>query len=1084
MGAVNIKQMRKGRRVLRWIGRTILRLLLWCSAVGVVVYSCGGWFLPGVVERELSRQFDGAAVSIQGARFSGAGILIKGVAIAEQESSLAFSPIFFAERVRVSISAAELLKRRLVIQSAVIRDAVVTAEFEKGRGWNIQRLRLRSREGHTQRPLPLIRIERGAIRLRRVEGGEVSPITAVGFDGQIAAVGSSGTYGFTVRADERLALTGSWIEGLLQTAEPGGKNRLTMTGAVRMPRTWILDNAWDLDNVGLDCAFDSETIDIVQLRFAMDGGQGEVRGRLGLGKDKGFDVKADLVGFVLSNEPARNRVVYGPSVLKMLGAKAEQFMQRFRPRGAGDIHLQVQGQWSDLAATEMTGHILCQDVTVEDARFPYPLEQMQGEIAFTKRSLSLKQLSCSHGSSAFMVDGGVENIGPEQAVNLHVVSDCVEFDEDVYRALGQEAKRLWFAFMPSGRGAIDYFYQRLPDGQRTRRLAVELIDAGAMYEHFPYPLEHLTGRLTLDPNGVTLENITAHYPDSRRITLNGNVSASEDRWPEFSIRVQAEQIPVDAALIDAMPKAQQTFFEQLDLEATATMDVEVFPDATGQRPLDYTAHFLVEGPRLVYAGFAVPLENVRIAADLTQDAVLLREFSGHRGGGQVSMRGWIVGAGQEAGRPGLCLDMEAKEFDLDETFWSAAESEIRQLPPALRIGGPVTVHGHWSRNMPSDQCMQMKLTVECRDNPILIEGTESGRASGTVRFEEGRVELDNFKIVDMVLNPSLAKVMPVKAEHAYQGVGVSGWVDMVIPSAHLRLDEEGFAGMDINGRLTLRNVKTENSNKVENLNGFMEGRLSLDADEQVQAAEGIWQAEGFRVQGRLIDRLAGRFVFDPNEGVLASRDISAALCGGSAAGSATVKIVNGETFLNYTFGLAFEGIEVGQVVDPGPLPVDNEQVQRGQANGVIDLQGCIGQPQTKQGRIDLTVSKMQLGKQTLIGKMLTVIQFREPKDYVFNRMEMEVFVMGDELVCERVRIVGRPFVFHGKGRVDLGTNRITMDLVALGGLAGVEPVILDSLLRGLGSAFWKIEIRGDLREPEIRTISLPIIQFPLDLLKR
>ena len=151
--------------------------------------------------------------------------------------------------------------------------------------------------------------------------------------------------------------------------------------------------------------------------------------------------------------------------------------------------------------------------------------------------------------------------------------------------------------------------------------------------------------------------------------------------------------------------------------------------------------------------------------------------------------------------------------------------------------------------MPSDQCMQMKLTVECRDNPILIEGTESGRAFGTVRFEEGRVELDNFRIADMVLNPSLAKVMPLKAEQAYQRMGVSGRADMVIPSAQLRLDEEGFAGMEIKGRLTLRNVKTENSEKVENLDGFMEGHLSLDADEQVQAAEGAFgkpKAFGFK----------------------------------------------------------------------------------------------------------------------------------------------------------------------------------------------------------------------------------------------
>lgn len=1076
--------MKNGRTFLPWIFWGLLRVLLWGAAAGVVVYLCGGWFLPGVVERELRRQFDGTAVSVQGARFSGAGVLIKGLAVAEQETSLAVSPTFFAERVRVGFAPAELLSRRVVVQSVTVRDAVLTADYEKGQGWNIQRLGLRRGDGHKREPLPLVRIERGALRVRRIEAGDVIPITTVGFDGQIAAVGGEGTYGFTLRADDRLGLTGSWAEGLLQTGGPGEKNRLTLTGAVRMPRTWLLDNAWNLDDVELDCAFDAETVELHHLQFGMEGGQGEVSGKLGFRANSGFDVQADLVGFVLSDTSVKNTVVYGPSVMEMLGPKAVKFMHRFRPRGAGDIHLQLRGQWDALSATEMTGQIVCKDVTIEDERFPYPLERMRGEIAFTRRSLTLKQLACRHGQSDFMIDGSVENFGPEQSVTLHVVSDRISFDEDVYRALGPEGKRLWFAFMPSGTGAIDHFYQRFPDGQRSRRLVVELIDVGAVYEHFPYPLEHLTGHLTLEPNNVTLENLTTHYQDARKVMLDGVVSTPDDGPPAFSIRVRAEQIPVDSALIDAMPKAQQDFFEQFDLDATATVDVEVFPDATGKRPMDYTAHLVVEGPRLAYAGFAVPLEDVRIAADVTQEAVLLRELSGHRGDGQVSMRGWIVGAGQEADKPGLCLDVEAEQFALDDTFWAAAAREARQLPPALRLSGPVTVKGRWSRNMPSNQCTEMKFAVECHENPILIDGQEAGRASGTVQFESGRVGLANFRIEDLVLNSSLGKAMPPRGEQTYQQLGLAGRVDAAIQTAQLLLDENGFGGVELDGRLTLHDVKTVDTDKVENLDGFIEGRLRLDADERVQEAEGTYQAESFRIRGRLVDRLAGRFVFDPNEGTLVSRDIEAVLCEGSAAGSATVGIHGEETFLEYTLGLTFNGIEVGQIVISNSAPAESEQIQQGKAEGAINLQGRIGQPETKQGRIDLTVSKMQLGKQTLIGKVLTAIQFHEPKEYVFNRMEMEAFVMGDELIFDRVRIMGRPFVFHGKGRLNLATNQIIMDLVALGGLAGVEPVILDSLLRGLGSAFWKIEIRGDLREPAIRTISLPIIQFPLDLLKR
>jgi hypothetical protein len=74
------------------------------------------------------------------------------VAVAENEDSLAVSPILFAERVRLGFAPGDLLKRRVVVRSAAIQDAVLTVEFEKGRGWNLERLGYHSgSEGEIER---------------------------------------------------------------------------------------------------------------------------------------------------------------------------------------------------------------------------------------------------------------------------------------------------------------------------------------------------------------------------------------------------------------------------------------------------------------------------------------------------------------------------------------------------------------------------------------------------------------------------------------------------------------------------------------------------------------------------------------------------------------------------------------------------------------------------------------------------------------------------------------------------------------------------------------------------------------------
>lgn len=1063
----------------RWIGRGLVRLFVWAAAVAAMVYVAGAWYLPGVVERALAGRFPEGAVSVEGARFSGAGVLIKGVAVAEDAGSLAVSPIVLVERVRLGFALDALLRRRVSVRSVRVQDAVVTAEFEAGRGWNVSRLGFAGGGDGGAGGLPVVWIERGAIRVRRIGEGRIESIATVGVDGQIVPAKEAGVYAFLLRADDRLALSGSRVEGTLRVGGAGQASVLSLTGTVRMPRTPILGNAWNLDDVTLACVFDGEGVAIERLGFRMGDGVGAVSGRLGFTRDGAFDVSALLTGFSISDTAAVNTAVYSDSAMELLGPWAARFLRRYRPQGAGDVDLRVQGRWDALAQTAVTGTVVCRDISIVDARFPYRLSAMQGPIVFSGRSLRLESLSCRHGASEFVIEGSIADFGRDAEIRLRVVSGKIRFDEDVYRALGPESKRMWFAFSPSGTGAIDHVYHRFPDGRKTQRLTVELIDAGAIYEHFPYPLEHLTGRLIFEPNTVRLDHLASHFADGRSVRLDGSVSGPDD----FSLRVRATAIPVDALLIGAMPQAQQDMLSSFELEGSATVDLEVSADVTGQRPFDYTAHLEVSGRRLVYAGFAVPLEDVAIAADISQDAIALRTFTGRYGDGRVSLQGQIAAAGEDGTRPGLCLAVEATGFELDAGFWSAAEREVSSLPEGFRLGGAVDVRGRWRRNMAA-ACEPMDVTVECRGNPVMIDGRTAAHVSGRVQFAENRVRLEDFRVDSLVLDESLAEVMPTRLKEMYQRLGVVGRMDAELVRAELMLDEHGFGGAEVVGRVVVNDVTSETTEVIDHLDGMIEGMLRLDAAGRVQAVEAAYQAEGFEVRGRGVDRLFGPLVFDPNEGVLVSRNFTAELGDGTATGTLTVDIVNETSPLSYGLDMNFAGIGVEHFTAAAESSAESPSEQRGRAAGTVTIRGRLGQSGSHEGRVSVGVTTMRMGKQSLMGKMLTAIQFREPTDYVFDRMEIETFLRGQTVLIDRIRISGRPFVFHGDGRFDLATNRIEMDLFALGGAMGVEPILLDSLLRGLGAAFWKIEVRGDLREPEIRTISLPILQLPLELLRR
>ena len=71
---------------------------------------------------------------------------------------------------------------------------------------------------------------------------------------------------------------------------------------------------------------------------------------------------------------------------------------------------------------------------------------------------------------------------------LRVTSENMLLDQDLYKAISEKQKALWFTFSPHGPARIDYRYQAEGDQPPNTRLEVGLNGTSAVYQHFPYPL--------------------------------------------------------------------------------------------------------------------------------------------------------------------------------------------------------------------------------------------------------------------------------------------------------------------------------------------------------------------------------------------------------------------------------------------------------------------------------------------------------------------------------------------------------------------------------------------------------------------
>ena len=153
-------------------------------------------------------------------------------------------------------------------------------------------------------------------------------------------------------------------------------------------------------------------------------------------------------------------------------------------------------------------------------------------------------------------------------------------------------------------------------------------------------------------------------------------------------------------------------------------------------------------------------------------------------------------------------------------------------------------------------------------------------------------------------------------------------------------------------------------------------------------------------------------------------------------------------------------------------------------NGSFSAQGLLGDKASNAGRLILGISDMRLTRRSVLGKILIAMQLNKPTDFIFSDLKVEAYLKGTEIIFEHVYMSGSSTVLQGNGKMDLVTNEIDMNFTAFGRILTSDPSMLESLAKSLGSAVIKVEVRGDLDEPLIKTktTTLPVFRAPLDLL--
>ncbi len=1066
------RRQRLGR--LLWLGGFVLLAL-------ALAHWLSGWMLRPLIQRHLARQ-TGASVWIDSAYWVGpATVRLEEVVIAADPNRLADSALVRIRRADCSLSPAALLRMRLEVRSVSVEEAVVQVLYDHDRGrWNFSSLPFMD-EPRQPSKVPVVYLDDALLRVQTRQGDRVQTLTSIGLQGQILSEERGCRYRFSLEATPRVAFYGSRIDGIWTREK--GRGQVTLVGQVKMPLTYIYGNAWNLDDIRLDCRYQKDRLALDRLSCSI--GQGRVNlwgDLLGPPGNRKLDLQAELENLSLSRTSRPDTVVYSREVLSMLDPGLQRFLRRFQPEGPADVRVQIRGRLSDLADSQINGQILCRDIAILDQKFPYPLEHMTGIIELTGRNLVLDNLRARHQDSEFVITGGVDNLGRQARVRTRVACSNLELTDTLRQALPPRLQQAWFEFAPSGRCAVDYEYQRKADRPGRQQLTVDLLETSGLWDRYPYPLRRLTGTILFDPNNLTLQNVVSRPDDRQRILIDGTIRGLRRPAPTCDLRIRTQRLALDQTFRNTFRKAQRQMLSEFAVDGQMNLDLNVRGTVHPGGPIPYRAHAEVQADSLQWSRFPLPLRDVTMTLSFSPERMDIESLSAACGQGRFQFKGRIQGAGADPARPGGTVSFSADELPLDEPFWKAMEAA--QIYPALfsqiRAEGLVDADGQIAVNDPQSSQAGTRMMIHFKEGRLVgpQSGWTSGPAAGTIRIEDGRIELIDWSLRQTPVNPALFQI-PAIGGGMLSGLDLSAMLDVTLPRAVWRREVQP-AVFEASGRVDIRRGASARLS-LDRLEGFWEGQIARRLGRPAFEGSGRFGAPEFQILGRTVTDLAGEWTADPNTRTLVASNITASCCQGPILGH--VEIRTNQPGLPYRAEAAFEAVRLDQLLTSAQA--DQEAVSppaEGHLRGAIDVSGCLDQWQQTQGRVHLEAEQMKIGRESLFGKALMVMQLRRPAEYIFTEMLIDALLEQGVLRSDRILLAGDNEVYQGNGTLKLADRSLRMELTAFGRRKGQEPTLLTALAENLGAALGRVEVTGTLDEPTVRQVPLPIFQRPFDLL--
>ena len=283
----------------------------------------------------------------------------------------------------------------------------------------------------------------------------------------------------------------------------------------------------------------------------------------------------------------------------------------------------------------------------ECPNLPFSVNELSAVIGLEDGTLAIQHASGSNGMTRLRAEGTIGIGDPKRMpFDLQVSLTDLELDPRLRSRTPAEYDELWDVFKPSGRvDAAVHLVRKQSDQPVELSATVDCRDVAAVYRHFQYPLDHLTGRLILEKKMLTvnLQTLKGGQPVRLKGAIkNPGIDAVVD------LDIQAGSIVIDDTLKDAMPPNVRKVVDQFKPSGVVRAHARVFREPLpgrrdkpeGKIKIDAEID-LNERCEITWERLRYPIRNLKGRLEIHPDSWVFKNMVGDNGQAKIKASGSV-----------------------------------------------------------------------------------------------------------------------------------------------------------------------------------------------------------------------------------------------------------------------------------------------------------------------------------------------------------------------------------------------------------------------------------------------------------